>query len=189
MYGCGDDYLGQQSLFFNTFALSIIPEIESNVLSMKLIEFNSDIDLGVIVGFVSLVLAGIAFFKSWRLEKQQYKLNKYAIENEVNKREEKKHAKIRIISLEKPVPSNYMIVQIENIGKCEATEIEVAILSESEYYMDFAQDLPKSLKAGESREIGFHCSDNRFSIEYEVHWKDKAGQQLEKSEFRNTCRR
>lgn len=44
------------------------------------------------------------------------------------------------------------------------------------------------LKPNESREIGFHWSDNRFSIEYEVHWKGKAGQHIEKSEFRNTCR-
>lgn len=155
---------------------------------LVLLEFNSDIDLGLIIGFVSLVLAGIAFFKSWRLEKQQYKLNNYALENEEIKREEEKHAMIRVLSLEKPVPSNYMIVRIENSGKCEATEIKVTILSETSYYYGFDNDVPKMLKPNECREIGFHWSDNRFSIEYEVCWIDKAGQHIEKSEFRNTCR-
>jgi hypothetical protein len=156
---------------------------------MILLKFNCDIDLGVIIGFVSLILGGIAFFKSLRLEKQQYKLNKYALENEENKREEEKHAQISITPTEKSVLSNYMVLKIENYGKCEATEIKVTILSETSYYYGFDNDLPKTLKPNESREIGFHWSDNRFSIEYEVSWKDKAGQHIEKSEFRNTSSR
>lgn len=156
---------------------------------MILLKFNCDIDLGVIIGFVSLILGGIAFFKSLRLEKQQYKLNKYALENEETKREEEKYAKIRITPVEKLASSNYMIIKMENYGKCDATEIEVLILGEYGYHVGFDHVLPKSLKEGESIEIGLHCYDNRYDIEYEVRWKDRAGKHSEQSRFRNTTKR
>ena len=156
---------------------------------MVLFKLNCDIDLGVIIGFVSLILGGIAFFKSLKLEKQQFKLNKYAIENEEAKREEEKHAKIRITPAEKLVSSNYMIVKMENYGKCDATEIEVLILGEYGYHVGFDYGLPKTLKEGENMEIGLHCYDNRYDIDYEVRWKDKAGKHSEKSRFRNITKR
>ncbi len=156
---------------------------------MILLQFNWNFDLGVVVGLIGIGLSLVALIISWRLFNQQRVINNYIIENEKKKREEEKHAKIRITSLEKAVPNNYMIVKIENYGECEATEIEVTILSESSYYHGFAQDLPKALKPTENREIGFHWSDNQYSIKYEVKWEDKAGKHSEESEFRNTSKR
>jgi len=155
---------------------------------MIILKFINDFGYCDLFCALSFIISIIALIISIHTNKRELELKRYAIENEKEKREEERHAMIRLSSIEKPVYNNYMIVQIKNIGKCEATEIQITILSETSYYYGFDNDVPKMLKPNESREIGFHWSDNRFSIEYEVHWKDKAGQHIEKSEFRNTCR-
>lgn len=153
---------------------------------MITLKFIHDFGYGDLFGALSFVISIVAIIISIRTNKRELELKSYAIENEKKKREEEKHAMIRVLPLEKPVPSNYMIVRIENIGKCEASEIKVTILRETSYYYGFDNDVPKMLKPNEGREIGFHWSDNRYSIEYEVRWIDKAGQHIENSEFRNT---
>lgn len=157
---------------------------------MKLLAFNWDIDLGFIVAAIGLVIGVISFIKARRLEKQQYKLNEYALEDKKREREEAKHARIRI----EPYKSNgrcYMMVRMKNEGKCDAKQIKVAILNDiakcNEDAMKFDHEPSDMLEAGRYEEIGFfsYCSD--FYAEYQVSWVDDAGEQSYQGRFKIIC--
>ena len=142
---------------------------------MVFLEFNWDFDLGVIIGLLGIAVSIIAITKTRKIEKQQFLLNKFALENEEKKREEEKHANIIITPIDGTKSNNYMTVKFANTGKCKADNIHVQILNDTYHVLRFSPNPPSSLNPGEIVEVGFECYDNPFYIKYKIQWEDKSG--------------
>lgn len=153
---------------------------------MTLLAFNWDFDLGCIIAFFSLIIAAVSFLKTRKLEKQQFKLNEYALAEKKREIEELKHASVKLEPVSK-INSHYMTVRIINNGKCDARQIKVTFLNDIiKQYPDaiaFEETPPEFLKANDHVVVGLTCSCHDTYANYIVNWVDDAGEQTYEGSF------
>ena len=145
---------------------------------MTLLKFNWDIDLGFVVGFLGFAFSMWAMLRTRKLEKQQYKLNQYAIDEKEKELEEAKHAKLKVFGLTEDLRC-MMKMRIVNDGKCTAENLKLTIenksLQEHPEGLTFDRELPHRLEAGESFDFALNCWTGEDVLELRMTWEDETG--------------
>ncbi len=159
---------------------------------MVLLAFNWDLDLGFVIGLLGLVFSVWAMLRTRKLEKQQYKLNQYELEDREKAREEEKHAKLKVYGVSDDLRSR-MAMRITNEGKCAAEEIQLLIMNLST--VEFPEGLeiegktPSRLGAGDSFDFFLNCWTDDDVLELRVKWIDEAGPWVATQNIQIKCMR
>jgi hypothetical protein len=145
---------------------------------MLLIAFNWDLDLGFILGLLGFAGSMWAVLRTLKLEKQQYTLNKYAIEEKEKEREEAKHAKLKVFGTSEDLRC-LMKMRIANDGKCDADDVTLTIMNKSlqEYPegLSFDRNIPSHLGAGDGFDFALNCWTGEDVLELKITWTDDSG--------------
>lgn len=145
---------------------------------MILLAFNWDLDLGFILGLLGFAGSMWAVIRTRKLEKQQYTLNKYAIEEKEKEREEAKHAKLKVYGTTEDLRC-LMKMRIVNDGKCDADDVTLTIMNKSlqEYPegLSFDRNIPSHLGAGDDFDFALNCWTGEDVLELKITWTDDSG--------------
>lgn len=123
-----------------------------------------------VISCVSFVFSCISLF-------QDYKIKKHQIKKDKEEDEKKKHAKINITSIEGR--HNYMVIRIQNVGRCAAKDLRIKVLNEAaqkdEKVACFTQKVPSFLAAGDAVDLGFQCYLIDDYVKFNVDLEDDSG--------------
>lgn len=158
---------------------------------MILLKFNWDIDLGFIVGFLGFAFSMWAMLRTRKLEKQQYKLNQYAIEEKEKEREEAKHAKLKVYSLSEDLRC-MMKMRLVNDGKCTAEDVTLTIVNKSlqDYPegLSFDREIPHRLEADDEFDFAVNCWTGEDVLELKMTWVDDSGPHVGGKKIQIKCK-
>ncbi|MCR4964892.1 MAG: hypothetical protein K6A41_04475 [Bacteroidales bacterium] len=151
-----------------------------------LLAFNWNLDLGVVIGIISLIIAGVSLTIGIRTHCQQSKLNKYDLEERIREREALKHANL-VLEFSKRIKGGPMLILIKNTGKCAAKEIKIGFTNEiiQQYpnALEILSELPEIVEAESDNEVEFLCSSADSFAKYWISWVDDAGKQVHDGSF------
>lgn len=123
-----------------------------------------------VISCVSFVFSCISLF-------QDYKIKKHQIKKDKEEDEEKKHAKIKMASIKGL--RNYMVIRIQNVGKCAARDLKIEVLNEAAKQdanvACFTQEVPSFLAAGDAVDLGFQCYLIDDYVKFNVDLEDDSG--------------